>query len=146
MKVEEKIVAARFTFDVDQYKQRLASVIEQAGGVSAFADNVGVSYQVAQGWAKGSLPRSGDWGKLEENSRGMAWFLFGIEDEMPTDNNLDRKAAMAAIERLEQMLDTLKMIVRDAAPDGKVEGAGFTKQKRRSLPAQTTKKVRGAKK
>lgn len=130
MKVDEKQKAHFLKFNLEAYKQRLAEAMDEAGGITKFASKMGLDYQKVQGWMGGSLPRVEHWPLVEKTGRDMAWYLFGIEGEM-NEKNMDRKAAVAAIKKLQEDLNALLLIVKEPVPDAKVEGAGFTKRKNR---------------
>lgn len=146
-KTEKASKSVQLEFDLDAYKERLTKARDAAGGITQFAQKMGIEYQKVQTWIRdGSIPRPADWGSVAKSGKGMAWFLFGIEGEMPNENNLDRKAVMAAIERLESTVKTLKMIVGEAAPDGKVERAYKLPKAQKDEPAAKTAKSKRNKK
>lgn len=105
-------------FDVNAYKKRVEDAVEAGGGVMKFAETIKIEYQLVQGWAKGSIPRQKDWSKIEVSGKGMAWYLFGIDD-MPEQKAIDRQALAAIVEKLREQMDALEEVCADLVPPKK---------------------------
>lgn len=103
-------------FEPAAYKKRLEDAIDAAGGITQFADKIEISYQRIQGWRdKGSIPRLDEWPSLEKSGRGMAWYLFGI-DEVPDQKSIDREALANVVRELRKRVDELESICADLEP------------------------------
>lgn len=102
-------------FEVVSYMKRINDAVAAAGGLKEFSKKIDIDYQLVQGWAKGSIPQQKHWQNIELSGKGMAWFLFGI-DNMPEQKAIDRQALAAIVEKLRRQVDELEEVCADLVP------------------------------